>query len=227
MLTITDADGDRQSVKLDVQIQEATGPDSGSIAHVTVNEHGLGDPTDSSETSEALDIPGYTIVEVVGQGAHGQVEKGSDGKWHYTLNEAVDSGKVPGTNTVEGADNVKLVIQDASGNHFTVTVPVDIIDDVPVLKVNGSDYVSNWVESGATVAGKGTLDFDFGADDRGGQKAFTVQSDNRTYDITDLVEKGSYTLESEYGKLTINADGTYSYEAHPNIKGGASDSFVL
>ena len=199
VLTITDADGDRQSVKLDVQIQEATGPDSGSIAHVTVNEHGLGDPTDSSETSEALDIPGYTIVEVVGQGAHGQVEKGSDGKWHYTLNEAVDSGKVPGTNTVEGADNVKLVIQDASGNHFTVTVPVDIVDDVPVVSVDSGNV--QVVQNDGSDHLHAGFDFDFGAD----QNAYGGRSPSISVTVDgNEIGKGSFSAEN--GKVVVDHD---------------------
>ena len=75
---------------------------------------------------------GYVIVKA-GGGEFGTVTFGKDGQWHYTLNKAIDSGNEQGTNTVEGADTVKMVVQDAYGNQFTVDVKVDIIDDVPTV----------------------------------------------------------------------------------------------
>ena len=202
VLTITDADGDRQSVKLDVQIQEATGPDSGSIAHVTVNEHGLTDGIGGQNTSEigTIGLPdGYQIVEVAGQGKHGTVSQGRDGSWHYTLNEAVDSGKVPGTNTVEGADHVKLVVQDANGNHFTITVPVDIVDDVPV--VNADSANGQVVQNGNADHLHAEFDFDFGADD--GSYSGRSPSISVTVDGNE-VGKGSFSADN--GKIVVDHD---------------------
>ncbi len=229
-LTITDADGDTKNVKLDVTVDPPSGPDADSIAHVVVDEAGLNDAGNTSEISKPITMPdGYTIVmsENGYAGSHGIVTFGKDGQWHYTLNEAIDSGDNPGVNTVTGADTVKMVVQDAHGNQFTVDVKVDIIDDVPVLDLAGSDYRQISVGSGGSVSEiAGSIHYDFGADD-GLNKSMEVSINGRTTDITEIASHGSCDIQGEFGKLTINADGSYSYQANPNIHGDAQDSFVI
>lgn len=69
----------------------------------------------------------------------GTVSQDSEGNWHYTLNTAIDSGKTQGANTVEGADTVRMTVQDESGNQFQLNVKVDIVDDVPQIDVAETD----------------------------------------------------------------------------------------
>ena len=229
-LTITDADGDTKNVKLDVTVTPPSGPDGDSIAHVVVDEAGLNDADNTSEISKPVTMPdGYTIVDsdTGYHGNHGTLAMDAHGNWHYTLNEAIDSGKEQGTNTVEGADTVKVTVQDAHGNQFTVDVNVDIIDDVPVLDLAGQGYQNIHVGSGASVSeAAGSINYDFGADDGQG-KSFTVSISDRTVDISDILSDGSYTIQGEYGTLTVYADGSYNYQANPDIYGNAQDSFTL
>ena len=230
VMTITDADGDTKDVKLDVTIDPPSGPGPDSMAHVVVDEAGLNNTDKTSEISDPITLPdGFNIVmsEKGYAGSHGTVSFGEDGQWHYTLNEAIDSGKVQGTNTVEGADTVKMVVQDAYGNRFTVDVKVDIIDDVPVLDLAGKGYQQISVESGGSVSEiAGSLNYDFGADD-GSDKWMEVSINGRTTDITEIASHGAYVIQGEYGKLTINADGSYHYQANKNISGEASDNFTI
>ena len=225
--TITDADGDQADAKIDVSVTPAQGPDGSSIARVTVNEAGLDDAQNTSETAAIRAPEGYAIVGVAGQGAHGTVSQDAEGNWHYTLNEAIDSGDAPGANTVSGGDSVKLTVEDANGNRFEMEVPVDIVDDVPTLDLNGNDYTVVEVESGASISeAAGSINYDFGADSGNG-KTFTVTVGNTQYDITNIKEGGSSEIVGKYGTLTIHADGSYVYQANPNVQGGAQDSFVI
>ena len=194
--------------------------------HLVVNEHGLDNASDASETAAIKAPDGYRIIDAE-NGQHGTVSQDADGNWHYTLSGAIDSGNHPGTNTVTGADTVNMTVEDANGNRFTIDVKVDIVDDVPVIDLGGHDYQNIHVDSGSTIhEATGSIHYDFGADDGQG-KSLTVSIGERTVDASGILENGSQTIQGEFGKLTINADGSYSYQANPNIHGGAQDSFVI
>ena len=225
-VTIRDADGDMAETKIDVNVDAASGPDGSQISHITVNEHGLDHVSDASETASIKAPDGYKIIDAE-DGQHGTVSQDADGNWHYTLSGAIDSGNHPGTNTVTGADTVNMTVEDGNGNRFTVDVKVDIVDDVPVIDLGGHDYQNIHVDSGSTIhEATGSIHYDFGADDGQG-KSLTVSIGERTVDASGILENGSQTIQGEFGKLTINADGSYSYQANPNIHGGAQDSFVI
>ncbi len=80
--------------------------------HVVVDEKGLDNIADTSETALVKASDGYTVISVAEQGSHGMVSLGTNGQWHYTLKEAIDSGKIQGQNKVDGGDTVKVTIQD-------------------------------------------------------------------------------------------------------------------
>ena len=224
-IRVTDEHGAYTEQEIEVNVHGAK--DAPVVSdHLVVNEHGLDNAFDASESALIKAPDGYTIVGVE-DGKHGTVSPDGEGNWHYTLNKAIDSGDEQGTNTVEGADTVKMTVQDAYGNQFTVDVKVDIVDDVPVLDLAGQGYQDIHVGSGASVSeAAGSINYDFGADDGQG-KSFTVSISDRTVDISDILSDGSYTIQGEYGKLTIFADGSYNYQANPNILGNAQDSFTL
>ena len=198
---ITDADGDTRSVKLDITVTDAPGP--GSIGQVTVNEHGLVDGIggpDSSETG-AIKMPdGFTIVEVAKDedGQYGTVGTDANGQWHYTLNKPIDSGPVADANKVKGADSVKLVVEDANGNRFTVDVEVDIIDDIPMVNFDkGGLDVSAEEGTGSLHA---EFDYDYGADNGNshGQPSVSVTIDG------EAAGKDSFTVGD--GKIVVDHD---------------------
>lgn len=224
-IRVTDEHGAYSEQEIDVNIHGTK--DAPVVSdHLVVNEHGLDNPADTSESALIKAPDGYKIIDVE-NGGHGTVSQDAEGNWHYTLSEAIDSGNNPGANTVTDADSVKMTVEDGNGNRFTVDVKVDVVDDVPVLDLAGSGYHQISVGSGASISeASGSIHYDFGADDGAG-KSLTISVGNHSYDITNLVNTGSCTLDGEYGKLTINSDGSYSYQANPNVLGNAQDSFVI
>ena len=213
---IRDADGDWAETKIDVNVSGATGPDGSKIAHIVVNEHGLDNATDHSEMATLTPPDGYVIVKA-GGGEFGTVTFGKDGQWHYTLNKAIDSGNEQGTNTVEGADTVKMVVQDAYGNQFTVDVKVDIIDDVPTVNTLFAEAVQDMVNATDGVDHfKAGFDFDFGADNGDG-KTVTVTVDGQTvppHHTEGSVGGNHQTLSS----LEVNEKtGEVSYEQNSEV----------
>ncbi len=224
-IRVTDEHGAYTEQEIEVNVHGAK--DAPVISdHLVVNEHGLDNASDASETAAIKAPDGYRIIDAE-NGQHGTVSQDADGNWHYTLSGAIDSGNHPGTNTVTGADTVNMTVEDANGNRFTIDVKVDIVDDVPVIDLGGHDYQNIHVDSGSTIhEATGSIHYDFGADDGQG-KSLTVSIGERTVDASGILENGSQTIQGEFGKLTINADGSYSYQANPNIHGGAQDSFVI
>ena len=224
-IRVTDEHGAYTEQQIEVNVHGAK--DAPLVSdHLVVNEHGLDNAFDASESALIKAPDGYAIVGVE-DGKHGTVSQDADGNWHYTLSGAIDSGNNPGVNTVTDADTVKMVVQDAHGNQFTVDVKVDIIDDVPVLDLAGQGYQNIHVGSGASVSeAAGSINYDFGADDGAG-KSLTITVGERSYDVTGIAQAGSCELTGEYGKLTIFADGSYHYQANPDIYGNAQDSFVI
>ena len=218
--TITDADGDSQSQSIDVTVTPAQGP---TITDgISVNEKGLDDASDDSETDVWTAPEGYTVIGIVAQGSLGTATVTDDGKLEYTLNDAIKH-EGTGTDTKTGADTVKVTVQDADGNTFEVDVKVDVVDDVPTLNV--TDGIDTVVSGATSDTVEGQIKFDFGADDGDG-KTFTITAANgesKSYPLTGE----SVTVAGQYGTLTVNADGSYSYTANPNTQGTDSFTFTI
>lgn len=193
-ISIKDTDGDTAQTRIDVNVVSATGPDGSQIAHITVNEAGLNDVVNLSETAAITAPDGYTIVSVFPQGEHspGTVSQDNEGNWHYTLNNAIDSGKAQGANTVEGADTVRMTVQDEFGNQFQVNVNINIVDDVPQIDVaeNGS------ILTGGQRIYDGSLTIDYGADGHSGDQVGA--------DIRVQIVGSDFT-----GTFRVNADGSF------------------
>ena len=94
-----------------------------------------------------------------------------DGKLEYTLSDAITHSNGEGTNTAQGADIVKVTVQDGNGNTFEVDVKVNVVDDVPTLTV--TDGIDTVVSGATSNVVTGQISYDFGADDGDG-KTFTI-----------------------------------------------------
>ncbi|WP_423188027.1 retention module-containing protein [Alishewanella sp. d11] len=214
VFVIRDADGDEVTQTLSVRITQPDDP-SGELV-VTVNEAGLGDAQDDSE-SAVITIPtGFTYDSIVSQGQFGTVAL-VNGQLVYTLSTAVAHAEGNGTNTALNADRVTLLLKDANNNTFEVNVAVNVVDDVPTLTVGEPLTVVSGGTSEASAVG--SLAYDFGADGAG---SLTVNGDEFMVPTV-----GQPTVISgNNGVLTLNADGSYRYQANAN-SGGTSDSFVF
>ncbi|MHA3905300.1 retention module-containing protein [Castellaniella sp. WN] len=215
--TVTDADGDVAEDTLSVTIAQPQQP--GTVSDVQVDEHGLGDSADASETAPIVLPSGFTLVNVVTQGDHGTVSQ-VGGQWVYTLNGPIaHTGGNNGANTANDADVVTVKVQDAHGNTFDVQVKVDIVDDIPAVTLGGDLAVSSGEATAATAAG--TFGFDFGADDGAGVSATVTVNGVETA----LTHGAVNTIVGQYGTLEIAADGSYVYTARPHA--GGTDKFVF
>ena len=220
--TITDADGDSRSASIDVEVTPAQPPviddETGSL---TVNEKGLDDEADASETSTWTAPEGFTVIGVVGE--NGGAQRGTasvvDGKLEYTLSDAITHSNGEGTNTAQGADIVKVTVQDGNGNTFEVDVKVNVVDDVPTLSVGG---FSGTYGQGIT----GKVEFSFGADSGGdakielsvnnGGKVAGVSTDGGktwTFNVNDRkVTLDAETGEFHYALPVSGSEDTYTFQ---------------
>lgn len=141
---ITDADGDVAEDTVTVTLEQAQAPEY--TADVTVDEAALEGGNayeDMGSKTADISLDGYTILSG-GDGKYGSIEQAADGTWKYTLEHTYTDTTTgqDGRNKVTDADSVEITVRDdATGNEFTITVNVDIIDDVPE-KPNKIDFVA-------------------------------------------------------------------------------------
>ena len=129
--------------------------------------------------------------------------------------------------TGEGKDSIAhdfiVTVTDTDGSVGTGVVSVVITDDVPTLNV--TDGIDTVVSGATSDTVEGQIKFDFGADDGDG-KTFTITAANgesKSYPLTGE----SVTVAGQYGTLTVNADGSYSYKANPDTQGTDSFTFTI
>ena len=166
----------------------------------------------------------------------------SGGVLTYTLTGRTDGGRVtsnlpndeaarlhgvPGVAEGDEApgDTVEVtVVHKATGNEFTVKVPVKVVDDVPVIGGSGPDYGEGLdsVPSGGEVTG--SVNFSYGMDnvppaEDGGapaKQSFGVAKGGAREEGFETVGAGVVTVAGDYGELTVSGDGSYSYRAYAN-----------
>jgi VCBS repeat-containing protein len=143
--------------------------------------------------------------------------------YNYVLNDNENHASAGGENSL--FEDFTVTVTDKDGDAANGTLSVNIVDDVPTAK-NDTDTVDNATNTatGNVVTGANTTSGAAGADVKG--------ADGAT--VTGLVgSKGSDTdasngleVQGTYGKLVMNADGTYTYTRDAGTPGGASESFT-
>ena len=126
------------------------------------------------------------------------------------------------------AESFSYVVTDANGNTATGTITVNIVDDVPTASANIDSGVEGAIVTG-NVLTDGTADV-FGADGptttvpAGGVTGVAAGS-NTAVPVSGGV---GVAVVGSFGVLTLNADGSYSYDGNPNVvpPAGATDTFV-
>ena len=127
------------------------------------------------------------------------------------------------------AESFTYVVTDANGNTATGTITVNIVDDVPTAQANINSVVEGAIVTG-NVLTDGTADV-FGADGAtttvpaGGVVGVAAR---QRHDRAGVWRGRDRRLPGSYGTLTLNADGSYSYDGNPNVvpPAGATDMFV-
>ena len=204
-----------------------------------------GDPDDNSDPSEttagvitysAGDTPatvsiGGTAVTAVNQtiaGAHGTLTITSISDtaigYSYTLTDNTSG------NTTH--DDFSVVVTDVDGDATPAqTLSIDIVDDVPTARADTDSLgVGGYgPETGNVITGVGTTSGAAGADTVGadGAQVSGVASNNVAANTdTTLDGSGNLQVQGQYGMLTLNADGGYSYSRDAGSPGGVSDVFT-
>ncbi len=144
------------------------------------------------------------------------------GEFQFTLNGPLDHGTdlvfeeaavLVGGSTEETIPlDFGVIATDDDGDYVPATINIDVNDDLPVARDD-----SNNIAAGdyGPVSGNVMTNDSQGAD---------------TAVVTGVAFEGKSgdlgtALQGEYGKLTLNADGTYAYTRDPGTKGGVDDIF--
>jgi VCBS repeat-containing protein len=215
----------------------------------TVSEAGLpareGEPAGSAPSAATTTVTGtlvfstpdglqsITVNGVVVTGA-GQTISGEYGTLTITSFAGGELGYsyVLGDNalTPTAAEPFVFVVTDLDGDTATATLTIDIVDDVPVAR-NDSDALAAGTfgpQLGNVITGVGTTDGAAGADTQGadGATVTRIASVNVAANAdTTFDGSGILTVAGQYGTLSINAGGTYSYVRNAGTPGGVADVF--
>ena len=244
--TLTDGDNDKATAQLTITIADATPtstiPTAGG-ATTTVYESGLNDGTEAStnkETtsgtisftspdglaaSDAIKLGGHTLTTTNQSFSEGLTAR-------YEYNAATGTGTIYYSYTLPAktsGDNTTATfaveIKDADGDSATAgNLVINIVDDAPITVADTGS-----VTEGALLtkdAASGVLSSDqSGADGWaiGGGVVGVAKGNTGTTSSTGV----GTSITGDYGTLTLNANGSYSYKADPNkITANAQDVFT-
>ncbi|WP_160596141.1 Ig-like domain-containing protein [Qipengyuania aquimaris] len=117
--------------------------------------------------------------------------------------------------TVDGS--FSMTVTDTDGDSATATLQINVIDDAPIARDDSNDVPGG---SHDTIFGNVTDNDESGADGYAEAGAVTSFSNGGG-----SAAPGD-TLVGTYGELTLNADGSYSYDRFVNTPGGVSEEFT-
>ena len=207
---------------------------------LTVNEAALASGSNPSSTAETVTgtvvdnvTPGvapYTYALVSSPtGTHGTLTFNADGSYSYTLTSTVDGATADnGITTENNVETFTYQVTDADGNTATSTITIDVTDDIPTAQADTNSVVEGAIVTG-NVLTDGTADV-FGADGAAttvpaGGVTGVAAGNNTSSPVSGGV---GVPVAGSFGVLTLNADGSYSYDGNPNavLPAGATDTFV-
>ncbi len=234
--TITDQDGDTSTTTLTINISDVSlvGDDETAV----VNEAALDTAVDGDDLAAGTvtgSNPGSTDETVSGQvtvagtgvtyaingsatGNNGVISLDPNtGEFVYTLTSPVAGSTAnDGTNTVEDVESFTYTATDANGNTVTGTITIDVIDDVPTANADTNTLTEDTVSVGGNVLTDGTPD-EFGADGEGTPPVVAVTGFGGAVGAVNGATAG------EFGTLTLNDDGTYTYNLNTALVQGLDD----
>ncbi|MCG6651856.1 hypothetical protein GHT87_15670, partial [Acinetobacter baumannii] len=245
--TLTDGDNDTSTAQLTINIADATPtstiPTAGG-ATTTVYESGLNDGGTEASTNKETTSGTISFTSPDGLAASDAIKLGghtltttnqtfSDGLTaRYEYNAATGTGTIYYSYTLPAktsGDNTTATfaveIKDADGDSATAgNLVINIVDDAPITVADTGS-----VTEGALLtkdAASGVLSSDqSGADGWaiGGGVVGVAKGNTGTTSSTGV----GTSITGDYGTLTLNANGSYSYQADPNkITANAQDVFT-
>ncbi|MBR1256903.1 VCBS domain-containing protein [Bradyrhizobium sp. AUGA SZCCT0240] len=165
----------------------------------------VGADLDSGETVSlhyaALDASSNAVTTVVGD--YGSLTVNADGTYRYVANAAA----INALHTGSYVDTFTVQTSDANGATGTAVLTVDVIgaNDAPTLAAVNAGTLTDTAANDSFGNLTGAL---VGADLDSGETA------SLHYAALDAANSVVATVVGDYGSLTVNADGTYSYVAN-------------
>lgn len=167
------------------------------------------------------------------QGPRGVLKWDGDAqKLYFTLDK---SSLHPGVNKSGEDDEIinqmTINVKDPFGNTFAADVKIPIYDDAPDFDAR---FDKDTVESGGTISGD--LGLEYGADGKSALTSealiFRFKPDGETaIEIPivpgrpQVIQVGSGADKVTYGTLTVNKDGTFTFDLEPNLEKGFDVNF--
>ena len=181
----------------------------------------------SDDTPNVITINGVEVT-AVGQVIHGDfgdltitsIAPGIIG-YSYTL---LDNSSGNDTH-----DDFDVQLTDADGDIASATLRIDIIDDVPTARPDtdivavGETTATGNVMTDAAPGDVG--DSDTNAADTVGADNASLTSVSGAGGSDSTFSEGVLTVNGQFGVLTIDAQGNYTYVRNPNSPGGVQDVF--
>src|SRR5262249_23572816 len=203
---------------------EGSGEEAAPGANGDPSETTAGTITFTQGDGPATVTIGGVAVTAVGQtftGSFGTLTIDSIGAgtigYHYTLADNTDA-----TVPAQTHDDFAVVVTDTDGDKASSTLVISIVDDAPTARPDTDSTTAGHTETGNVITGVGTTSGATGKDTVGADNAHaTAIASNNIPANTDNVPDGSnnFQVVGQFGTLTLNADGSYSYHANSNVTG--------
>ncbi|MET3596395.1 VCBS repeat-containing protein, partial [Mesorhizobium shonense] len=156
-------------------------------------------------------------------------------EYNYTVTESVTHPKQTDgfdqTDTVP--DNFSITVTDSDGDTASTTFAVAIIDDVPTAIADVDSVAAGQLgpATGNVLVGgtdAGDANATDGVADTQGADGATVVGVAKGTTNADLDDASTLNtaIQGAYGKLTLHADGSYTYVRDANTPGGVNDVFT-
>jgi VCBS repeat-containing protein len=210
---ITDGDGDSSTATVTIALAADSTPTIDVGADGKVDEAGLPSGSDAAAASEttsgtfAVTTGNDTVASLVINGTDvtaGGIVAGAFGTLTVTLNAGVYAYSYTLTTNTSGdttADTFNVVVTDSDGDAASDTLTIDIVDDVPTAR----DDADSVTEDGPLTADGNVLTGSGGTD----TNTTDGVADTPGADGAQVTTTGIFA--GQYGTLTLNADGSYSY----------------
>jgi large repetitive protein len=250
--TLTDGDSDSDTATLTITLTDAA-PSTGRNLDVLLdddaltdgNPGGIGDDVDAANVAGTLagsggdgaltwafqltgapsgfayvaGPAGSVLVQQGGTTVLTITLNGATGAYTVTQNAAIDHATLGDENN--SGFTLGYSITDADGDQANGTLSINVDDDTPLAN---SDVDS--IVSGSSAPATGNVITD--AEGDGGEDFVGADGGGAIVAITGFGGAGAVggTTIGEYGRLTINADGSYSYVRNSGTPGNVEDIFT-
>ena len=166
-------------------------------------------------------------------GSHGTLALNANGTYTYTLTTPFDTtpdSATTATQTEQNKDSFSYTVTDADGDSAPAgTTWSTIIDDVPTAHADtDATAVGQFTaETGNVITAVGTTSPVSGVDVLGADGAVVsgVAAGNTNLNLDNAATLNT-PIQGAFGKLTLAADGSYSYTRDAGTAGGSDDVFT-